>query len=108
MSLRILPIAALGAVALGALTIVTSLLEEDTTPKKVDSPDYLKNKMKRINDELARLSDIKMLNDKRESTKQVSKVDLMIDGVEINELIQMLEEELSKVVKEYNSMYKKV
>ena len=97
--LKILPFAALGLVAVGTFKVIEALLEDDFETYDETTPKQVQAKMKRLNDELARLTDIKMLNDKREATNQVKAVDLMIDGVEINELIATIEEELNRLVK---------
>jgi len=99
--LRLLPFMAIGAVALGTFTIINTLLDDQENLDRYDEQNLkqVKAKMKRINDELGRLVDIKMMNDKREATNQVSNAAITVDGVEINELIQKLEEELGRLVK---------
>lgn len=104
--LKIVPaVIALGTVAAVAVGVVTELLmsdfDEDVHYDENTRKDVLK-KMKACQNELARFSDLKILNDKRESTSQVKNVDLLIDGVEINELISQLEEELTRLTAKYN------
>ena len=103
--LKVVPIAlamvTVGAMALGAIVNST----EDTEPDGFEeTKQAVLDRMKQCQNELARLSDIKLMNDKREATKMVSNVELSIDGVEITELISKLEEELSRLTKVYNSV----
>jgi len=103
--LKVLPaIIAIGTVAAVAVGFATDLIMSDDMDYHQDEntkKDVL-TKMKKLQNELARLSDLKILNDKREATAQVKNVDLMIDGVEINELISQLEEELIRLTALYN------
>jgi len=100
---KILPLAALGLVAVGTFKVIETLLDDNSEnyeePTKEPTQEQVQAKMKKLNDELARLIDIKMLNDRRESTNQVESVELMINGVEVNELIHIIEEELNRLVK---------
>ena len=102
---KVIPaVIAFGTVAAVAVGVVTELImadDMDYTPNEGSKKEVL-TKMKRLQNELARLSDLKILNDKRESTSQVKNIDLTIDGVEINELISDLEEELIRLTALYN------
>ena len=96
---KILPLAALGLVAVGTFKVIETLLDDNSENYEEPTQEQVQAKMKKLNDELARLIDIKMLNDRRESTNQVESVELMINGVEVNELIHIIEEELNRLVK---------
>jgi len=103
--LKILPaVIALGTVAAVTVGVVTDLIMSDDMDYNTDeeTKKEVLTKMKTLQNELARLSDLKILNDKRESTSQVKSIDLMVDGVEINELINNLEEELIRLTALYN------
>lgn len=69
---------------------------EDTNTIDYKSVD---ERMKECQNELARLYDIVSLNNKRESTKQVSKIEISIDGKHILDRILELEQELGKLLK---------
>ena len=103
--LKFIPaVIAIGTVASIAAGAIVSLLDEDTTAIKHDEQtkqDVLA-KMKRVQNELARFSDLKILNDKREATNQVHTIELKIGDVEINELLAQLEEELHRLTAKYN------
>lgn len=102
---KVLPaVIALGTVAAVAVGVVTDLIMSDDMGYNQDenTRKEVLTKMKTLQNELARLSDLKILNDKRESTSQVKNIDLMVDGVEINELISQLEEELIRLTALYN------
>ena len=104
--LKIVPaVIALGTVAAVAVGVVTELLmsdfDEDIHYDENTKKEVLA-KMKACQNELARFSDLKILNDKREATAQVKNVALMIGDVEINELIAQLEEELTRLTAKYN------
>jgi len=98
-SFKLLPLAALGLVVVGTFKVIETLLNDNSENYDETTQKQVQAKMKKLNDELARLTDIKMLNDRRESTNQVKSVELMIDGVEVNELISIIEEELDRLVK---------
>ncbi len=103
--LKIIPAAiALGTVAAVAVGVATDLIMSDDMDYQVgeDNRKEVLKKMKACQNELARFSDIKILNDKREATNQVLTIDLMIGNVEINELISQLEEELTRLTAKYN------
>jgi len=102
---KVLPaVIALGTVAVVAVGVVTDLIMSDDMDYNQDenTRKEVLTKMKTLQNELARLSDLKILNDKRESTSQVKNIDLTVDGVEINELISQLEEELIRLTTLYN------
>jgi len=104
--LKVLPaVIALGTVAAVAAGVVTDLIMSDDTVEEVKNTTTKKEvltKMKNLQNELARLSDLKMLNDRRESTSQVKSIELNVNGVEIGDLISMLEAELVALTAQYN------
>ena len=103
--LKFIPVVvAVGTVASLAVGAVVSLIEDDTETFRRDehTKKEVLTKMKKVQNELARFSDLKILNDKRESTNQVHSVELKIGDVEINELIAQLEEELQRLTAKYN------
>jgi len=104
--LKALPaVIALGTVAAVAAGVVTDLIMSDDTVEEVKNTTTKKEvltKMKNLQNELARLSDLKMLNDRRESTSQVKSIELNVNGVEIGDLIVMLEAELVALTAQYN------
>ncbi len=107
--IKLLPYAVLSIVAVGVFTVVESLFDDSFETEHYDeeTPKQVQSKMKTLNDELARLTDIKMLNDRRESTNQVRTVEVTVDGVEVNELIATVETELNRLVKLNASMRQK-
>lgn len=101
--LKILPaVIALGTVAVIAVGV--DLMMSDTTDISEDSvtKKEVLTQMKQLQNELARLSDLKMINDKREATTQVNNIELNINGVEINELISTLSASLDSLTAQYN------
>ena len=102
--LKIIPaIIALGTVAV-ATGVVTELIisDDDDYVEDENTKKEVLGKLKRLQNELARLTDLKMLNDRREATSQVKSVDLMVDGIEINELISTLEADLYRLTSIYS------
>ena len=83
------------------LTLGKALIDtiENSLEEDVISID---EKIKNTQCELARLYDIVMLNEKRESTKQVENITITINGVEINQAIMQLEKELNNLLKSKN------
>ena len=110
--LRVLPAAALvgaaGIVALGVSKALDELFDDDYdfTPNDEQDAKLVMDKMIKVQNELARLSDIKDLNDRRESTGQLVKATIQVEGVEINELIASLTEEIDRLTKLYNTLNK--
>lgn len=104
---------AFGLVAFGAYKLIETMYEKDEKDEPVQEPSIktkkskktqikeLEKTLKQLNDELARLIDIQILNEKRESTGQVSKAEIKIDGVELYELISLLEKRMKKVLASY-------
>lgn len=107
----ILPIVAFAGasalIAAGIATFIDEVMEDDIPKTDEKDAKSVLAKMKRLQNELARLSDLKELNDRRESTKQVRKTSIEVDGVEINELIATLTEELERLTEKYQQMNKK-
>lgn len=83
------------------LTLGKALIDtiENSLEEDVISID---EKIKNTQCELARLYDIVILNEKRESTKQVENITITINGVEINQAIIQLEKELNNLLKSKN------
>lgn len=75
-----------------------SLIDAIEETKTIDYKS-VDERMKECQNELARLYDIVYLNSKRESTKQVSKIEISIDGKNITDCILELEQELGKLLK---------
>ena len=80
---------------------VASLLISKTIKKRLDrekqntqqlSKQQIIDKIKECQNELARLHDLKILNDKRESTGQIKKIDIMIDDLTLEETIKNYED----------------
>jgi len=112
MSLPLKLLVAGAGVALYGITAAIASYEDDIeTEQKAQEKEYtakqIEKRMKKINSELARLSDIKMLNDRRESTKQLKPITISIDGVDIDELMKTLEIELNSLVEQYRTHRKK-
>ena len=95
------------------LTIIgaASLLISKTIKKRLDrekqntqqlSKQQIIEKIKECQNELARLHDLKILNDKRESTGQIKKIDIMIDDLTLEETIKNYEDEISFLIKHSN------
>lgn len=95
------------------LTIIgaASLLISKTVKKRLDrekqntqqlSKQQIIEKIKECQNELARLHDLKILNDKRESTGQIKKIDIMIDDLTLEETIKNYEDEISFLIKHSN------
>jgi predicted RNA-binding protein len=93
------------------LTIIgaASLLISKTIKKRLDrentqqlSKQQIIDKIKECQNELARLHDLKILNDKRESTGQIKKIDIMIDDLTLEETIKNYEDEISFLIKHSN------
>ena len=93
------------------LTIIgaASLLISKTVKKRLDrentqqlSKQQIIDKIKECQNELARLHDLKILNDKRESTGQIKKIDIMIDDLTLEETIKNYEDEISFLIKHSN------
>ncbi len=95
------------------LTIIgaASLLISKTVKKRLDrekqntqqlSKQQIIDKIKEYQNELARLHDLKILNDKRESTGQIKKIDIMIDDLTLEETIKNYEDEISFLIKHSN------
>lgn len=95
------------------LTIIgaASLLISKTIKKRLDrekqntqqlSKQQIIDKIKEYQNELARLHDLKILNDKRESTGQIKKIDIMIDDLTLEETIKNYEDEISFLIKHSN------
>ena len=93
------------------LTIIgaASLLISKTIEKRLDrentqqlSKQQIIDKIKECQNELARLHDLKILNDKRESTGQIKKIDIMIDDLTLEETIKNYEDEISFLIKHSN------
>ena len=93
------------------LTIIgaASLLISKTIKKRLDrentqqlSKQQIIDKIKECQNELARLHDLKILNDKRESTGQIKKIDIMIDDLTLEETIKNYEDEISFLIKQSN------
>ena len=90
---------------------VASLLISKTIKKRLDrekqntqqlSKQQIIDKIKECQNELARLHDLKILNDKRESTGQIKKIDIMIDDLTLEETIKNYEDEISFLIKHSN------
>ena len=73
--------------------------EETLTSEEKNS---IIDKIKECQNELARLHDLKILNDKRESTGQIKKIDIMIDDLTLEETIKNYEDEISFLIKHSN------
>jgi predicted RNA-binding protein len=95
------------------LTVIgaASLLISKTIKKRLDrekqntqqlSKQQIIDKIKECQNELARLHDLKILNDKRESTGQIKKIDIMIDDLTLEETIKNYEDEISFLIKHSN------
>lgn len=93
------------------LTIIgaASLLISKTIKKRLDrentqqlSKQQIIDKIKECQNELARLHDLKILNDKRESTGQIKKINIMIDDLTLEETIKNYEDEISFLIKHSN------
>ena len=95
------------------LTVIgaASLLISKTIKKRLDrekqntqqlSKQQIIEKIKECQNELARLHDLKILNDKRESTGQIKKIDIMIDDLTLEETIKNYEDEISFLIKHSN------
>lgn len=95
------------------LTVIgaASLLISKTVKKRLDrekqntqqlSKQQIIDKIKECQNELARLHDLKILNDKRESTGQIKKIDIMIDDLTLEETIKNYEDEISFLIKHSN------
>ena len=93
------------------LTVIgaASLLISKTIKKRLDrentqqlSKQQIIDKIKECQNELARLHDLKILNDKRESTGQIKKIDIMIDDLTLEENIKNYEDEISFLIKHSN------
>src|SRR5574344_1231744 len=95
------------------LTVIgaASLLISKTIKKRLDrekqntqqlSKQQIIDKIKECQNELARLHDLKILNDKRESTGQIKKIDIMIDDLTLDETIKNYEDEISFLIKHSN------
>ena len=93
------------------LTVIgaASLLISKTIKKRLDrentqqlSKQQIIDKIKECQNELARLHDLKILNDKRESTGQIKKIDIMIDDLTLEETIKNYEDEISFLIKQSN------
>jgi len=106
--LRALPtvamVGAAGLVTLGILKLIDKVFDDEIESQDEQDAKSVMKKMKRVQNELARLSDLKELNDRRESTGQVSKTTLQIDGVDIDEIILGLTENLERLTKKYNRL----
>ena len=88
---------------------VASLLISKTIKKRLDrentqqlSKQQIIDKIKECQNELARLHDLKILNDKRESTGQIKKIDIMIDDLTLEETIKNYEDEIIFLIKHSN------
>jgi lysyl-tRNA synthetase class II len=99
-------VAAAGLLVAGIAKAIDEIIEDDYRTDEDDAKAVLQ-KMKKLQNELARLSDIKELNDRRESTGQVNKTSIQVEGVEINELIVTLTEELDRLTKKYQKLNSK-
>lgn len=93
------------------LTVIgaASLLISKTIKKRLDrentqqlSKQQIIDKIKECQNELARLHDLKILNDKRESTGQIKKINIMIDDLTLEETIKNYEDEISFLIKHSN------
>lgn len=104
--LKALPIFALvGTAIVVAGKAAIDLMEDENDYKSNEkNPTQVIEKIKDIQNELARLHDLKMLNDKRESTGQLRKTEITVGGVEINTAISTLEEEIARLTKKLNKM----
>jgi hypothetical protein len=103
--LKVLPaVIAVGTVTALAVGVVTDFIMSDDMDidEKSTTKEEIIIEMRSIQNELARLSDLKMLNDRRESSSQVKNIELNVDGVEINKLISTLETELEDLMVIYN------
>lgn len=106
----LLPIAAFAtasALAIGAIVKAFDESFEDELRTDENDAQAVLQKMKKLQNELARLSDLKELNDRRESTGQLTKATIQVEGVEINELIATLSEEMDRLTKKYNTIKNK-
>ncbi len=105
--MRLLPFLALGTVFVGAFVAVSALIYELNEVTDEDTPPEVLTKIKKVQNELARLYDLKLLNDKRESTGTIEKVELMVAGVEVTELLKTLDVEMDRLTAKYRTMTKK-
>ena len=108
--LKVVPIAlamvTVGAIALGAISNSNKDTETDidTANGFEETKQAVLDRMKQCQNELARLSDLKVMNDKREATNMVSNIELSIDGIEITTVISDIEDELTRLTNLYNSI----
>jgi|SaaInlStandDraft_4_1057021.scaffolds.fasta_scaffold47221_1 hypothetical protein len=99
--LRTLPFLALTGAAVLVYGMVDAAIKDF---ESIDTNDL--DDIKSIQNELARLYDVKILNDKLEATAQVRKTVLTVGGVEIKEAIDILENRLEQLVKKNRSKKK--
>lgn len=83
--MSLMKVLTLGAVV-GAVALY-KYYEEQLEGEQI-SREELMDEMKQIQQELGRLNDLKVLNDKFELTGQVEKIDLSINGVNVEERIE--------------------
>lgn len=102
-----IPLAAFATVSALAITsfvkIIDDFKNDDEVKPTNETKETVFKKMQKVQNELARLHDLKTLNLRRESTGQVKEVTIKIDDIEIDELISKLVNELDILTEKYNT-----